>query len=672
MQVSLIKNRWRENFDMFVNGTRNEDKMDWQTNFSVNKFATTVRTAQGRLVNTLVNNPDWYELCPRSYYNKEAEVLAPAFKKALDYYLEAAKFKRHSSTFMLCALISSGAMHIGWKQRLVQNPEYILEKTEKERRKIQERLAKHVVNPQFEDEALAGDELEERLAAAVDEVMAEAQGLDAPKKKTEPYIQIGCLDLMDINHERQYWDPNCMYMEDSPWRAFEYDVNRYELHQMVRLGLIDKDRFERIGSMKDMDARTSTRNIRYQNTINGPQSRTDLVKLTVYAGPLIVNNKVEKDRYFALIANDSVLLVDSEYPFWEPPGHNTSVITASVRQVPYRSTGAGIGDQAVPLQKIYDSNWQLVCDTFRFGIAGVNVVNWQNLIDKGQLHEGLYPGMTLEVRGSPEESFKHIPLTSNLENQAHPVQNMLEQAMDSLTGINELMTGGSNPFSRTAAAETNARLDAGNQNVNIIALDLEQYFLIPALEKCFARVLQFGIPELNSNPELKALLTEEEQYALQQLSARGRMEVLNQWYTFKIKGFSAATDKNEQAMRDNELMQIINSGGVLSQLINLPEFLKRYFKNRDIKDPEKLLMVTDSPLAQVTAENQSLLSNHMVMPSPNDDHEFHLQMQGQLAQSPFATPELQQHVMMHQQAVQQMQMMQQAQAQQGQGQPPIQ
>jgi hypothetical protein len=668
-QCTVIKQRWRENYDIFVNGTTFDSKEEWQTDFSINKFATSIRTAQGRLVSILVNNPDWYELCPRSYQNKDSEVLAPAFQKMMDYYLGAAKFKRHAGTFFLCSLISSGSVQVGWKPRLVLNPEWVLDRTEKERKKVQMRLASKVTNPQIEDPSLTGDGFESDLSSAIDDFMAEAQGANPEKKDIPQYIQIGALDYLDINHERQYWDPNVMYMEDSQWRAFEYDVNKWELDQQAKLGLLSKDVVDRIGPRADVDAQSSSLKIRYNNTTNSPTSRKNLVKLTVYYGPLIINDEVKKDRYYCVIANDSILLKEGDYPYWEPPGHYTPIITAAVRQVPYRATGAGIGDTAVKLQKIYDSNWQLVCDTFRFGIAGVNVVDYSKLVDKSQLLEGIYPGMTLEVRGDPKEAFQHIDLTSNLENQAHPVQSMLEQAIDQLTGINELMTGGANPFSRTSAAETTTRVESGNQNVNTIAIDLEDQFLVPALEKSFSRVLQFGMLELESNPELKALFDEEEMYALTQLSAQGRMEILNQWYRFKIKGFSSSQDKNEAAQRDNELLQIINSGGPLSQLINLPEYMKQYFKNRDIKDVDKLLITSGSPLEQVEAEHRSLLSGHQVIPSQADDHEFHIKMHGPLAQSPMSTPEMQQHFQMHQMAMQQMQA---AQAQQGagQGQPP--
>lgn len=657
-QTALIKRRWRENYDMFVYGSKNEDKEEWQTNFSVNKLQTSIRTAQGRLVSTLVNTPDWFSLESRSPGNPQAERLARTFQKMMDYYLETAKFKRHAGTFFMCSLISQGGLYVGWKQRLVQNPEYILQTTDKQRQKEQKRLSKNVTNPQVST-STPGD-YNEMLLKSLDEFQADAQGVSLTKTDAPQYVQIGSLDFIDINHEKLYWDPNVMYMEDSMWKAFKYTVNRYELDYAAKLGYFEQSKVDEVGDRNDLNAKIGLDRLRYQNTIDNARSRQDLVELTVYTGPLIIDGEIKKDRYFCVIANDNFILKEGDYPFWEPPGHHTPILAAAVRQIPYRASGAGIGDQATSLQRIYDSNWQLVCDTFRFGIAGINVVNYQNLVDKSQLMEGVYPGMTLEVRGKPEESFSHIQLTNNIENQSHPVQQMLEKAIDDLTGINELMVGGSNPYSRTSAAETNAKLDAGNQNVNTVALDLEQNFLVPVLQKILARVLQFGMTELNTNPELASLFDDEEKYELAQVSSMERLQILNQWYKFAITGFSSQVDKNSAAQRDNELLQIINSGGPLGQLINLPEFMKQYFRNRDIKDPERLLLVNNSPLQQTTSEHQSLLSSHMVMPSQNDDHQFHLEQHMPLAQTPYATPELKQHTMMHQQ------MLQQQQAQQGQ------
>lgn len=667
-QVTLIKQRWRQNYDMFVYGTRNENKEDWQTQFSVNKFQTSMRTAQGRLVEAIINTPDWYDLEPQlGAYNQDASGLQRAFHKMMDYYLESCRFRRHAATFFLNSLISSGSLYIGWRTRLIDNPEYVLKKTEADRNREQARLARKVANPGNAPDPSVSD-MESQLLAALDEFQAEAQGVNAPAAPVQPYIQIGCPDLRDINPERDLWDPNVMYMEDSVWRSFRYDINKYELNLAAKQGFFSKEKVDKVGSQRDLDVKLSNQNLRYKNIVSPTKGgiSNDKVELHCYFGPQIDGNDIVRDRWFCVIGNDNTVLREGDYPYWEPPGHLTPIVTTAVRQIPFRATGAGIGDNAADLQRIYDSNWQLVCDTFRQGISGLNVVDYQKLVDKSQLDEGIYPGMTLQVRGDPKQAFQRIALTQNIENQVRPIQTMFESAIDSLTGINELMIGGSNPYSRTSASETQARVDAGTKNVNTIALDLEQNFLIPALQKIFARVLQFGILELNTNPELRARLSDDEAFQLNKLDAASRIQVLSQWYSFKIRGFSSAQDKQEQAMRDNELLQIINSGGPLGQLINLPNFMRRYFQNRDVRDPDDLLLINNSPLVEVQAETQALMSGHMVMVSPNDDHEFHIQQQGPLANAPYGTPEMKQHVMMHMQAAQAMQ----AANQQGQQAPP--
>ena len=87
-------------------------------------------------------------------------------------------------------------------------------------------------------------------------------------------------------------------------------------------------------------------------------------------------------------------------------------------------------------------------------------------------------------------------------------------------------------------------------------------------------------------------------------------------------------------------------------------------------DKEGDIVVDGTPFEMMQYETQVLLSGHMVMPSEQDDHEMHLQNQGALLQTPNATPELQQHVMMHQQFLMQMQAAQQQQG--GSGEEPVQ
>lgn len=658
-QTNPIRQKFKESFDMFVNGSQFRDKQDWQVNFSINKFQSSIRVAQGELMATLVNQPDWWQLKPRSSRNSRAEMLRRPLAAITGYYIKASNFKRHAGDFILNSLISMGNLYIGWKEELVQNPRYVLMKTEEERRKAQAKLAKYVENPQETDEP-TGDELEESLTGAMDALVALATGEEepeTPQEKIKPYIQIGKLDFQDPNPERVYWDPNVAYMEDSAWKAFEYEVHLHELYQAAKFGAFSKSKVDDIPSQMPRESEAYF-NLRYKATLPQQTNRPfNKVLLTLYMGPLIIGNEVKKDRVFYLIANRSKILKKIEYPFWEPPGHKTAIINAAVKRIPGRPTGAGIGDSAIAIQKVYDSNWQLICDTFRFGIAGINIVDYQQLVDKSALKEGIEPGKTIQVRGDPKKVFHREQLTANLENQVSPVQETLRLAIDDLIGLNSMFSGAPNLRSRTTAKETEAQLQGAQRTVNTIALDLEENFIKPALEKIFARVLQFGLSEAQNNPELRQLLSEAELKEIMALNDADKMEILQTFYEFEIKGFSARQDRDDKLARMNEVLTIINSGGPLSMLVDLPRFLELWAELMELKD-DGLLVMKNSPMDLIAAENTSLMNGHMVIPSPNDDDELHMKLQGPLAMAPYATPEMQQHLAMHQEQMMQKQAMQ--------------
>lgn len=661
--VSLVKENWKQNFDYFLKGSQFKDKAEWQADFSINKLGSSIRHTQGELLNILVQNPKWWALEPVAQNNPKASLLKKPLKKLMDYYMEDAKFKRHAGTFFLSSLTSMGALYVGWRKKLIQNPEFVLKQTEDAIRKEQLKLAKVVTNPEVNDPNFDAESLQEKLQSALESFQSEMVGAEPLKEpEAKPYVQIGALDFQDINPEDLWWDDTVQYMEDSQYKAFSFEKPLWEIKQWAKLGYCSRDKVAKIPPKKLTDAQAMQKwRYKTQTTV---KNRTDVVELVAYYGPLIIDDIVKKDKYFCLIANGEVILKEGDYPYWEPPGHHTPVVNTAVRQIPFNATGAGIGDTAKKLQRTYDSNWHLVCDQFRYAIAGLNIVDYNKLIDKGALTSGIEPGKTLEVRGNPKEVFDHVNLSSNIENQVHPVQEMLRLAIEDATGINDAMTGAPNARSRTTAAETNARLGGAQRTVNTIALDLEQNFLIPVLQKIFARVLQFGISELRSNPELQRVLDESEMQELFALNEADKMEILNNYFKFKVSGFSSTQDKQEKLARVNELLQIANSGGPVSQLVNFTALIKLWTRLQELDDDE-MLIISGSPLEIVTAENTALLTGHQIMPDEKDDDNFHIQNHQALLNSQAATQELQQHIMFHQQMMQQKQAMAQ-QAQQGQ------
>lgn len=665
-ETQTIRKKWRDNHEMFEHGTKFYDKQSWQSSFSINKLGASIRAAQARLRRILIANSDWYDLDPVNPDDPIAADLALPLKKLLNYYLEASNFKRYASTFILQTLVSMGCMYVGWKKRTIRNPEWVSKNAEAMRRRMAEQAAKSgLVDNVDVSEPLSEDEMEERVNRAIQALQEDLQAAptEAEDEDIPPYIQIGGLDLHIPIAENVGWDTGVNYLEDSELQYYRTTMRVHQLKQWAKLGLFDK---KAVDALIEERAHKSDRSYLIDRTYRAKfhqSSKIDSqeVELLVYFGPLISEDKVEEECIACVIGNESHLLAYDDYPFWEPSDQKGPLVMAAAREIPHRAVGAGIGDTAVNLQRALDANYTLINDSMRFGVVGVTAVNTHAIVDKTFLEEGIEPGAILETRENPKDVVQHINLTSNIENQAKPVQLAIEQGIEDLTGVSALLTGGNNLRSRTTAAEVQARQSGSEGQVDSVALDIEQQFLGPVLQKVFARVLQFGIQEIRRNPEIRNVLTEDEIARLSTLSVEDRVNLLYNFYKFKVKGFSHQDDKVQRMQRMNEVLQIANSGGPMSEIFPWTDFLKRYLRENDMDDiSEKIDVNTEVALLQ--SENQLLLANQQVEPVEGQDHQRHMQSH-QTASVGNMTPAMQQHLQMHQELMQLEQQLQQQQQQ---------
>lgn len=650
--TSAIRAKWRENYQQFVNGSVFTDKEDWQSNFSLNPFAADIRAAHGRLIKILIESADWYSIEPRSNINVRAQELAPAFRTLFSHYLDRAKFSRHASSFILSALVGMGVMSIGWKPQLVMNPKYVSEQAKRARQKEQQKLSKVVDNP--EAASYSADSISrsvERVFAALPDLLAtgEFPG-EEPQEKLKPFVQVGGLDIQTPNNEFFYWDSNVSYMEESAWNAAKTWMNVYDVRRFGELGFFNEN-------AKDISPNSSTMGGDYlkQKRYQGIRKLTsDKIEIVYYFGPLIINDCIEKEMIYAVIGNGSELLKYTEYPYWEPPSHRTAMIASSVRQIPHRASGAGIGDNAVAITRQYDANWQLISDQARLGVLGINILDRHKLVEPDAADEALEPGKHIQCRGNPKEVFHHIDLTSNIENQVLPIQEALRSGIQEQTGVNAQLSGRPQSRSRTTAEEIRSLRAGSSDNVDTIAIDIEQGFLVNALEKMFARVVQFGLDDLERNPELKAILPEDQFEALSRITEEERIEILNQFYSFKIKGFSGRQDKDEKLARYNEFLSVVASNPAMAGVVDPIKATQHWLRLAEMEESD-ILLTADNEYRRVVSENEVLASNHMVEPSPEDNHELHLKIHGPLAFGPAATEAARLHAQMHMQAQQEQQ-----------------
>jgi len=649
-QTSKIRHGWDRNLELFKNGSTNflSDKADWQSKFSLNRVGRAIRTAHGRIREIIVNSPDWYSFEARNSDNNRAAELHVPLSKLFDFYLEESKGRKRFSSIVLKALISIGVAVVTWEQKRVLNPKWVDWKTRNDILKNARNAPDDIENP---PEIPAPEDVFESIESAIDDLPGEIQGDPTPESiEPKKYIQYGVPRIDTPEHDDIYWDTGAQYIGESGKDCVRIWVDEWKLHQMGEQGIFDKKKVkEALNGRKSSIVEQRWKHLKKKG-LNRDASKKNLIELLVYWGPLIVENEVKEDTFFTVVADRGTILKSGDYPYWEPPGEETPVVYGTIKEVPGQAHGDGMGNAVHAIQKTYDSNSQLICDQSRFNLVGWNVVDYAALVDKSILESGVEPGKTIRVRGNPKEVFNRVEVTSNIENQVKPIQEALRSGIDDETGVNDVLSGAASMRSRTTATEVSRRSEASAQQVNFGAIDLQDNVLVPTLKKVFARVLQFGLSEVRTNPFLSNILSEEEISILQGIRPEERVDILNNFYQFKIKGFQEAVEKERKLNFLSELMVTANSGGVMSMLIDHHEVIKEYLKTAGI-DPAGKFVVQNTQMSVILAENKVLLSGRWVEPSDEDDDEMHLQFQSILANSPYATQELIAHVQLTQQRI---------------------
>jgi hypothetical protein len=671
-----IRQEWSDNHQVFEHGTISQDKEDWQSDYSINKLGSAVRAAHSQLKRILINNPDWYDLDPVNPNDERAAQLAGPLKKFLDYHLDTANFPRYASTFILNSLISMGAMLVGWKPRRLRNPEWVMFQAEKQQAEMRKRgTGVTTLTPE-----LTSGQIEESATSAIERLRSIAQGEDFDFAQEEPdkFVEIGGLDFQIPIAENIGWDTNATYMEESEVQYYRTTMRLHELDAWAKQGFIKKSKVKEVGGANQLPAAQTRKEMQYKGTTTqktGNKSPSPEVDIIVWFGPLVMfgakddRMKFGDEDHMIIIANERTLLKEGPSPFWEPKNQKGPLVYCSAREVPHKAVGTTPVMDAKAIQKVFDSNNQLLTDTMRYGVVGINVVDEHSVVDKTIFEEGIEPGAIVRVQtdnNDVSKVWRHEPLTSNVENQAKPVQNEIRSGISESVGISGLSTAGSNNLrSRTTASEISAQQQGTQITVDQISVDLEIQFLNPFLEKALSRLIQFGLSEVRINPELKNVLTEEEIEVLASISDEERAQMLYSFYKFKIKGFSFQADHQERISRINELFSIGGTGGPVGELMPWKAALTRWLKEMDMDDVADALD-PNTELSIIQRENQMLVfENRPVQVLPQDNHERHIQSHSNAGLgSGGQTPALQQHLQQHQQILQQIQAQEQAQQQQ--------
>lgn len=659
-QTQPIKDMYKLNYDQFVHGSDFPDKDDWMSQITLGLYSSRIRAVVSAAKDILVNDPEWFNVEPANRQNQLSERLSPVIKKTMDYYLRRGRFTRYAGVSLTNALLGFSPLFVGWKNDLIQNPKAVLQKTEKQVQAERKRLSETAENVAEVSEIEESELIQKSFDNASSSFKSLVEGLSEPKAEPEhkPHIAIGVLDFRNPLPDHFYWETNPTFINDSKRNVHEEFMYDHQVVQLAQQGFFDADAIDEAGNPRTSNADLSNERLRYKQIHTSEHE--NLRRLTYYFGVLMDDEgKVVKDNWACILLDRAVVIKEWDtQPFWNPPGHepNNPYVHAVIKEIPYNQVGAGAGVKLAQLSKAVDSDINLARDSMRMNMCGINVVDTHRIVEPDELMEGVEPGKTIHVTGDTKKAFTHINTSSNLERQFDPIGGQLRGAIDEQTGANNMDMGQLAPKSRTTAREISAAQAGKDSSIRSIATELEQSFLLPVLQICLARILQYGFEEIFSNPELSALLTDEEKDLILGLTREERLNMLNQFFTFKIKGFTARFERDEKLSRLNEMISIIAGGGPLSQIVNIRPLIAEWVRLQELDENLPDVIMPEGELDKIRLENNLLQMGSMIQPNPQEDHNLHLQNHAQVLNP---SPQMMQHMQMHQMAAQQIMMAQQ-------------
>jgi hypothetical protein len=621
---SSIRLLWQDIYRQTFDGTPPPEE-EGSSDFSLPNLLHSVTTAHNTLLSALITGDDWFDLDSADPSDKRATILIKPLKKLINYYLNEGQFRHAFSHVITMSVLCYGELVVDFTRRRTLNPEYYSWKVKREISQDQSATLQSYQNATPESISDGMQSLNQNTSASIEGIT-----LTTPPDK---FLDIGCLRFRLPHFCHSWWSRFSTTIKDSPWRAYQLTYADFELHEAGELGIFNKSAVSRL--------------------LN--QSSGNSYDIIHYFGPkfkkLPSGSIIAEDPHYYLVYCGNIILIEGEYPYIEISENKNPLISAIARTQPFKPHGATPGSYASNLAKWLDNNHRSSNDAVRASQQNVKLVDKNRILNQDQL-QNLQNNTILEVSsGGLDNVMKIQSLTSGNENSTFPINEILNRGIINAMGTDGA-TQGSNLRSRTTSTEISYLQSSGRNATSSMAEELQSNCLLPLLQKVFCRVIQLGLPELTLNPELKPLFTEEEYEMLISIPQKEHYNILNLYYSLKLRAYRAKEEDSAKLEAIQSLIQVSSSNAEASSIINYRNLIEQYAKLLDITDLN-LLNEAMSQYDIINFENALLNQGKMILPAETDDHELHLEGHVAGPNSPEAVTQHNQYHMQFLQALQQ-------------------
>ena len=490
-----IEEYWKRTETQMLNKHDFSKKKDWQAKMFYSMTNPTVNRASRMLKSMLMKTEDYFDM---SFIGREDMPLANAFKDAVKFYLNDAEFPERFAE----AACSGFTYAIGIQKMFC-------------------RLEKRTI--------LMDDEQVTR------EVMK--------------------LHIKTLNPWNCYWPKDWGYFIEDTWTTVPdlltkaaqgiYDrepgdgtglklVNKiiksdYKTHQRPGGDSADQEeeRLRRIGINPE----------KVSNEYRPP------VLVSEYWGPTIdkKGNILSLNQKFCVVNEKFVIQMPKLNPFAHQKWPYIFMVPLKVL---FRHFGEGITWGVESVQREMVNILNLMSDSLKFEMLGINQVNEDMLVDKNKPLE-IFPGTWVRVKGDPRrEAFKHHPMGANPD-AAAGLMNLLRTIYQNHTGMTEFLMGAPTLRGSPTATEVATKTAQGSGDFQAIAEDIDRQGICGAAEMAKDLIIQY-FADMGSYPSVARIFAGPTGNLISGLTAEQKIELLLGDWDIKARGISLYFERQEQ------------------------------------------------------------------------------------------------------------------------------
>ena len=428
----------------------------------------------------------------------------------------------------------------------------------------------------------------------------------------------GHLMMRAVDPYNFYWLPGSKF---NKWAGTieEIEIPKWELIKLADKGYLDKELIKNLGGSKipDQQKQSWLRFNERPRQTEGVSPETQIIRLTEYYGPIIIDGEIVEEHGHVILANDEVCLFSEGYrknPFWH---QHAPYIAFSPLSLPFRTEGVGIIEMVRAIDKALSRIANLSVDTLMFRLMPLFEINEDVFENPEDFETGMTPGKIFRRRTSSMGQPGIVPVQfADISQGAVEVSGQLDRSHQEGALVGEIQQG----IPRFRGAQTATEIQEKSQNQQTffggMAGDIEIQAVRPLVEMALELVMQFI--DTAGDPRVASILGIGAEY-LKGMSKEDLMEMIQGEYKVKVTGISGQLEKADMLQNLVQLMNLIGQNPqAWLPYINQSSLLQRILDafRPAIHDIENIIASPEMVAAQKAAMANEAITGDLVKMLP--------------------------------------------------------